>query len=46
MHPGSDDLHELKHEARPGYGRIFAIAFAVMALYLALILISSPGPAH
>jgi len=45
MHPASDDLQELKHEARPGYGRIFAIAFLVMGLYLALILLSSPGPA-
>lgn len=39
------ELHELKHEAKPGYGRIFAIVFAAMGLYLALILISSPGPA-
>ncbi len=42
---GSSELRELKHEAKPGYGRIFAIVFAVLGLYLALILISSPGPA-
>jgi len=42
---GSRELHELKHEAKPGYGRIFAIVFAVLGLYLAMILISSPGPA-
>lgn len=43
---GNHELHELKHEAKPGYGRIFAIVFAVLGLYLALILISSPGPAE
>jgi hypothetical protein len=43
--PDSEPLHELKHEAVPGYGRIFAACFAAMALYLLLILISSPGAA-
>ncbi|MBL9153347.1 MAG: hypothetical protein JNK37_12715 [Verrucomicrobiales bacterium] len=38
-------LQQLKHDAVPGYPRAFLICFAVMALYLLLILISSPGPA-
>ncbi len=41
---GSSELRELKHEAKPGYGRIFAIVFVILGLYLAFILISSPGP--
>jgi hypothetical protein len=44
-HPDSEPLQELKHEAVPGYGRVFAICFAAMALYLLLILVSSPGAA-
>ena len=46
-HPnnGDEPLHELKHEAVPGYMRAFIIAFAVMMIYLAVILVSSPGPA-
>lgn len=43
--PGDQELRELKHEPVPGYGKAFAIAFAIMAIYLAIILISSPGPA-
>jgi len=43
MHRDPDGLPELKHDARPGYGRVFVIAFAAMALYLAFILLSSPG---
>ena len=38
-------MDELKHAPVPGYPRAFAIAFGVMALYLALILVSSPGKA-
>ena len=38
-------LQELKHEAVPGYLKTFVIAFAAMGLYLAIILISSPGSA-
>ena len=38
-------MDELKHDPIPGYPRAFAIAFAVMVAYLALILISSPGKA-
>jgi hypothetical protein len=38
-------LKELKHDAVPGYLKAFIIAFAVMGLYLAFILISSPGSA-
>jgi len=38
-------LHELKHEAVPGYFQAFIIAFAAMGLYLAVILITSPGSA-
>ena len=41
-----EPLQELAHPAVPGYGRAFAVAFAVMALYLLLILYSSPGPAE
>ena len=42
---GDQKLYELKHDPKPGYGMAFAISFAVMALYLALILVSSHGPA-
>jgi hypothetical protein len=38
-------LQELKHDAVPGYLKAFFIAFAAMGLYLAVILISSPGSA-
>ena len=38
-------MHELKHDPVPGYPRAFAIAFLIMGLYLALILVSSPGKA-
>jgi len=43
MNHDSKDLHELKHEPRPGFGWIFAVAFIVMAAYLAFILYTSPG---
>ena len=43
--PHDRPLQELKHEAVPGYFRAFIIAFAVMGLYIAIILITSPGPA-
>lgn len=36
-------LQELKHDPVPGYRKSFAIVFTVLGLYLALILISSPG---
>lgn len=43
--PDNDSpLQELKHDAVPGYMKAFIIAFAVMGLYLAVILITSPGP--
>jgi mannose/fructose/N-acetylgalactosamine-specific phosphotransferase system component IIC len=35
----------LKHDAVPGYLKAFTIAFAIMGIYLAVILISSPGHA-
>lgn len=41
--PDGQPLHELKHEAVPGYMKAFLIAFTLMSLYLAVILISSPG---
>lgn len=43
--PSVEPLQELKHDPVPGYLKAFLIAFAVMGLYLAIILISSPGPA-
>ncbi len=45
--PGNPDepLQVLKHDPVPGYPKAFAIAFAVMGLYLLLILFTSPGPA-
>lgn len=43
--PDDGPLQELKHDAVPGYLKAFAIAFATMGLYLAIILISSPGSA-
>ncbi len=36
-------VQELKHDPVPGYPKIFGIALAAAALYLAIILISSPG---
>lgn len=36
-------VEQIKHEAAPGYPRVFAVASAAMGLYLAAILISSPG---
>lgn len=42
-HHGDEPLKELKHDAVPGYGKAFLIALAAMGLYLAIILISSPG---
>ena len=45
-HNNSDEpLKELKHDAVPGYLKAFVIAFAVMGLYLAILLITTPGPA-
>lgn len=43
--PIDKPLKELKHDAVPGYLKAFIIAFAVMGLYLAVILVSSPGSA-
>ncbi|MDF1738440.1 MAG: hypothetical protein P1U86_04715 [Verrucomicrobiales bacterium] len=42
-HNSDEPLKELKHEAVPGYPKAFAIALAVMGLYLAILLIASPG---
>ncbi len=38
-------LKEFKHAAVPGYFTIFMIVFVALGLYLAVILISSPGSA-
>ena len=43
--PTDTPLKELKHDAVPGYLQAFAIAFMVMGVYLAIILITSPGSA-
>lgn len=43
--PIDKPLQELKHDAVPGYLKAFIIAFAAMGIYLAFILISSPGSA-
>jgi len=40
-----EPLHSLHHAAVPGYRLAFAIALGVMALYLAAVLVSSPGRA-
>ena len=45
QNPNDPPLRELKHEAVPGYLKAFIVAFAVMGIYLAIILITSPGPA-
>lgn len=43
-HPPSNETPaEVTYEAVPGYPKIFLIALGVMALYLAIILVSSPG---
>ena len=36
---------EVKHEAAPGYPIVFLAAFLGTAIYLAIILITSPGSA-
>ena len=41
--PSDKPLQELKHDAVPGYPLAFGVCFAVMGLYLAYILVSSPG---
>lgn len=38
-------LQELKHDAEPGYPKMFWITFLAITAYLAFILISSPGKA-
>lgn len=38
-----EPIQELKHDAVPGYPRIFWICFAAMGLYLAIVLLTSPG---
>jgi len=38
-------LKELTHEAVSGYPKAFLISIAVMGLYLAILLITSPGSA-
>ena len=43
--PNNTPLKELKHDAVPGYLTAFLVAFVGMGLYLAVILISSPGSA-
>ena len=43
--PDDEPLKELKHDAVPGYFKAFVIAFVVMGLYLAILLVISPGPA-
>lgn len=43
--PNDTPLQELKHDAVPGYFAAFVIAFVAMGLYLAFILVSSPGSA-
>lgn len=47
MTPQTDDetIQELKHDTVPGYPKAFLIACGVMIAYLAIILLTSPGPA-
>ena len=45
QHSNDGPLKELKHDAVPGYLMAFIVAFAVMGVYLAVILVSSPGSA-
>ena len=40
-----EPFQTLQHEAEPGYRFAFLVAFGVLGLYLAAILVSSPGPA-
>ncbi len=39
----SAPLQELRHEAKPGFPRIFEIVFATMCFYLAIIFIVGSG---
>ncbi len=41
--PSSSSADVLKHEPVPGFRRVFLIAVTVMGLYLAVILLGSPG---
>ena len=43
QHDSDQPLRELKHEAIPGYRTAYAIALGTMAIYLAVILYTSPG---
>ena len=36
-----EELKELRHEAVPGYRKIFAIALTIGTLYLAIILLNT-----
>lgn len=40
-----EPLQRLEHAAVPGYRKAFLIAIGVAGLYLAIVLISSPGSA-
>ena len=35
-------LKELSHEAWPGFKKVFVIVFALLTIYLLIILLSSP----
>ncbi|MEE8575108.1 MAG: hypothetical protein V3T30_06820 [Thermodesulfobacteriota bacterium] len=37
MKKDNEEIMELKHEAKPGYKKIFLIVFALMILYLAVV---------
>ena len=46
-----EELKALSHEAWPGFTKIFIVVFAVLSLYLAVIVLSAPDggfidPAH
>jgi hypothetical protein len=37
-----EPLHELKHEPWPGYRTAFYITFAVLTIYLVIIILAAP----
>ena len=46
MQPTEEELKVLSHDPWPGYKKAFMIAFAILTIYLGIILLSSPDGGH
>ncbi|MDA0261412.1 MAG: hypothetical protein O3A21_04350 [Proteobacteria bacterium] len=42
----NEEPREVRHEAWPGYPRIFAVVFAVCLIWLVILLIWGAAPGH